>query len=411
VEGRVGRGRRALRRQIALKTLDADEGYRQAKTLLGQMAQGRDPAGERRAAAGKAANSLKAICEAFLARKGGMERRADDTVTFKDTRELRSAPRILEDFERLVYPETIANQSIDAIKRRQLNDLFDKVEDRRGAVMADRLRAYLSSVFNWHAARDDNFASPFVRRMARTKPRERARDRALTDEEIRDVWAATDASGEDMPACFGRLVRTLLLTAMRRTEAARMSWSEIEHVRRDDLEGDVWTCPGSRMKGKRDHAVPLTPTVCAIIGERPANATKRTFIFSTDGGKRAFSGYSKAKRALDDKISELRKADGREPMSQWRLHDLRRTAKTLMQRGGVRPDISERVLAHTIRGVHYYGLLRPCAPLRYSRTIVTSIWPKSAMPFSGLPRWLSASSNPSLTSSHCPIGKPRPAKV
>jgi hypothetical protein len=53
--------------------------------------------------------------------------------------------------------------------------------------MADRLRSYLSSIFSWHAARDDDFASPFVRRMARTKPRERARDHTLDDDAIRIV--------------------------------------------------------------------------------------------------------------------------------------------------------------------------------------------------------------------------------
>jgi hypothetical protein len=64
-----------------------------------------------------------------------------------------------------------------------------------------------------------------------------------------------------------------------------------------------------------------------------------------------FSGYSKAKRALNGTIAELRKAEGRGPMPSWQLRDLRRTAKTLMQRAGVRPDISERVLAHVIPGV------------------------------------------------------------
>ena len=40
-----------------------------------------------------------------------------------------------------------------------------------------------------------------------------------------------------------------------------------------------------------------------------------------------------------------------EPIPNWTLHDLRRTAKTLMVRAGVRPDISERVLGHVIAGV------------------------------------------------------------
>ena len=40
-----------------------------------------------------------------------------------------------------------------------------------------------------------------------------------------------------------------------------------------------------------------------------------------------------------------------DPLPKWTLHDLRRTAKTLMVRAGVRPDISERVLGHVITGV------------------------------------------------------------
>ena len=40
-----------------------------------------------------------------------------------------------------------------------------------------------------------------------------------------------------------------------------------------------------------------------------------------------------------------------EPLTNWTIHDLRRTAKTLMARARVRPDISERVLGHVIAGV------------------------------------------------------------
>jgi integrase len=83
-------------------------------------------------------------------------------------------------------------------------------------------------VFNWHASRDDDFRSPIVRGMGRVKPRERARERTLTDEEIRDVWAGLDAATEagDVPACYARLVRALLLTAVRRGELANAVWQE-----------------------------------------------------------------------------------------------------------------------------------------------------------------------------------------
>jgi integrase len=99
------------------------------------------------------------------------------------------------------------------------------------------------------------------------------------------------------------------------------------------------------MKARGDHAVPLTPAVLAIIGKRPADAKKRPFVFSSRGGERPFTDFGGAKRALDRAIAKLRKAEGREPMPPWQLsRDIRRTAKALMQRAGVRPDISERVV-------------------------------------------------------------------
>jgi hypothetical protein len=88
-----------------------------------------------------------------------------------------------------------------------------------------------------------------------------------------------------------------------------------------------------RHHGELDHVVPLTAAVLAIIGEKPKDAKAQPFLFSTDGGKRAFSGYSKAKRALDKKIFRIRKNEGRDPMPRWTLsRDVRRTSKTLMAR-------------------------------------------------------------------------------
>jgi integrase len=260
-----------------------------------------------------------------------MKRDAHDKATFTDKGKLRSAPYRLKFFERVVYPDKMAGRPIQEIKRSELVKLLDGIEDERGAQAAHQALAFLSRLFSWYASRNDDFRSPIVRGMARVKPRERARKRVLNDEEIRDVWTALDRNFQ-IPMCFKKLVRILLLTAVRRTEAARMAWHEMEHLRRDDFEGDVWTCPAARMKGKVDHAVSLTPAVWDIIGERMNGTKARPFVFSTSDGKMPFSGYSKAKRALNGTIGELRKAEGRGPMPSWQLRDLRRTAKTLMQR-------------------------------------------------------------------------------
>jgi integrase len=258
---------------------------------------------------------------------------------------LRSADEIERVFKVYVRPE-IGSRSIYTLRRSEVVAMLDKVADTHGAVMADRTLAHLRKAFAWWAARDDNFNSPIVRGMARTSPAERARKRVLDDEEIRDVWKALDTA-DDLPSCFRSFVRFLLLSARRRTEASEMQWPEIE--------GDEWTIPEER-GDKQGHkgadragalVIPVTAAMKALMGK----PRKRGFVFTTTDGDEAFSGFSKAKRALDKRIAEMREADGREPMPHWVFHDLRRTARSLMSRAGVGSNIAERVLGHVIPGV------------------------------------------------------------
>ncbi len=194
--------------------------------------------------------------------------------------------------------------------------------------MADQTLAYLRRVFTWHASRSDDFHSPIVRGMARTKPKERARERTLSDDEIRIIWRATEASGT-----FGRYLRFLLLTGARRNEAADMEWTE--------LAGDDWTLPAARNKTKVDLVRPLSKAALAALPKKAG-----PFVFSTDG-ENPISGFSKFKRQFDGTV----KREAGEPLPNWTLHDLRRTARSLMSRTGVSSDHAERCLGHVIAGV------------------------------------------------------------
>jgi integrase len=119
-----------------------------------------------------------------------------------------------------------------------------------------------------------------------------------------------------------------------------------------ELEGDNWTIPGERYKNKLAHVVPLTSQVKALIGAKPEGIKGNSwFVFSTTGGQKGFSGFSKAKRELDKEITKARKAEKRGPMPEWTLHDLRRTARSLMSRAKVPADHAERALGHVIGGV------------------------------------------------------------
>ena len=240
-------------------------------------------------------------------------------------------------FNRLVRP-AIGEKSIYDIKRRDIVAMLDGIEDQNGPVMADRTLAHLRKSFNWWTVQDEDFKSPVVKGMARTKPAERARDRVLADDELRDVWVALKAM--EGPACYPAYVRNILLTVTRRNELSDMHSAE--------LDGNVWVIPGSRYKTKRDHAIPLSAMALENLGELTKG---EGFLFSTTGGKVAFCGFSKAKAELDRQIAKVRKAAGRKPMAQWQLHDLRRTGRTLMSRAGVSDDHAERALGHVIAGV------------------------------------------------------------
>jgi integrase len=240
-------------------------------------------------------------------------------------RKLRSADQIKRAFDRLVKP-AIGKIDVYELRRSDVARMLDKISDKHGLVMADRTLAYVRKAFNWRAARDDNFHPPVAKGMARVKPKERERHRVLTDSELRSVWKAAEAPADT----FGAFVRFLLLTATRRTEAAQMRHSE--------LSSHDWTLPAARNKVKVNFVIPLSHAAQGVLAEVSRDHT--AFVFSTDGST-PISGFSKFKRKLDAACG----------VAGWTLHDLRRTARSLMSRAGVPSDHAERALGHVMPGV------------------------------------------------------------
>jgi integrase len=245
----------------------------------------------------------------------------------RDGRELRSAERRRRVLDRLVIP-ALGDRPIGEIKRSEIVGLLDEVEENSGPVMADDVLALLRRIMNWHATRSDDFRSPIIRGMARTKPSERARSRILNDDELRAVWATAAAC----PGAFPALLRFLLLTAARRDEARAMTWAELNG-------GSDWTLPASRNKAGVDLVRPLSKAALGILTKLP-RVDGSAFVFC-NLAPRPIGGVSRAKMKFD-------KACG---VTGWTLHDLRRTARSLMSRAGVSADHAERCLGHVIGGV------------------------------------------------------------
>jgi integrase len=305
-----------------------------------KLKEGGDPAAERRGAkearASAEANTLRHVADLFLKNNFGMKVDAGGNATFTKKR---SGASWLATLERLVYPK-IGNTPVVDLKRGRIILLLDEITDAKGPAMADQVLAILRAILNWYAIRNEDYTSPIVRGMAQLKTGERARDRKLSEDEIRDVWRGLDSVDE----CFARLVKMLLFTGCRRNEVADM--------KSDEIVDDLWTIPGSRYKTAKGHEVPLTPQAKALIGGRPEGFEGTAwFVFGTVGGRKPFRRFGRCKSALDAEIAKLRKAEGRPPMPRWTLHDLRRSARSLLARLKIPSEVAEKVLGHSIRGV------------------------------------------------------------
>jgi integrase len=228
-----------------------------------------------------------------------------------------------------VKPE-IGKRPLAELRRADIVELLDDLQNEKGLrAQVNRVRSQVLAALNWAVEReylDGNPAAGVKKRKI-----EMSRDRVLSDDELRAIWHAADRLSDPSRA----LVKAWILTGQRRDEVRCMPWSEVDRSRA------VWTLPAARNKGKRDHEVPLSPAMVALLDALPRRGR---LVFTTDGTK-PYSGQRRLKAILDRESG----------VSGWTLHDLRRTASTGMAAVHVPQDTIDRVLNHakgTLAGVY-----------------------------------------------------------
>lgn len=191
----------------------------------------------------------------------------------------------------------------------------------RSDARARLLFLVLSSMFTWLMKRRRIDVNP-CKAVARPTPPP-ARERVLTADEIKRLWGTCDQVGEP----YGTIIKLLLLTGGRLNEVAGM--------RRSELHPDgTWQLPGARTKNKKPHVVPLPPLARELIAAVPGDSD---VVFKSQTGSTPVSAWSRVKRRLDAAMGNP---------AAWRLHDLRRTAVTVMIELGVAPHVVELVVNH-----------------------------------------------------------------
>jgi integrase len=285
----------------------------EATRILGLRAEGRDPALERQQAKNRAISSqFTDIAKDFLDKHASQNRTVEETE------------RILK---KDILP-TWGKRSIHDIGKRDVNDLLDKVVARGAPVMANRTLAALRKLFNWCVSRGIITASPCEK--IAVPHRETTRHRVLEDNEL----AALIDTANQMGGAFGGILNMLVLTGQRRNEVSEMTWDEI------DLGQGTWTIPAERSKNGKPHFIHLTEQARAVLEKAPRTGA---YVF-TSNGRTPFSGFSKSK----SRIVEL------SGVTDWRIHDIRRTVVSGMAGLGIAPHVADKVLNHqsgTISGV------------------------------------------------------------
>jgi integrase len=264
-----------------------------------------------------------------------------------EKKRLRSGREIKRHLTTYVYPHW-GHVKIFDITRKDANELLREIENKHGASQADAVLATIRSIMGWYAVQDSEYTSPIIRKMQRDKreSRDKARNRtldhiAIKDNrniylewndrgEIRFLWAACDEMG-----AFGALVKLLLLTGQRLRKVARMQFADI-------VDG-VWTIRSDDREKGNAGRLPLPQMALDIIAARPQIAGN-PYVFPAERGEGPLNSFSQRKKELDAKLAK--------EMLHRTLHDLRRTARSLLARVGVPDNIAERVLGHSITDVH-----------------------------------------------------------
>jgi integrase len=241
----------------------------------------------------------------------------------------------------------IGRLPITAVRHEDVVTLLRGIADRAECYPSGRIRSggphsahktlvHLKGFFQWAVfdsvgglKTNPTTAIP-AKELLRNRTFNRTRDRVLDDDELRAIWQAAERIGYP----FGTLIMSLILTGQRLNEIARARWCEI-------VDGAL-EVPPERMKNKRPHSLPLTPRMRKLVGSLP-NLGPNAYLFTTTGGARPISGFSKSKAALDRMLEDV---------APWQLHDIRRSTRTGLASAGVPVFDAELIVAHQQSGVH-----------------------------------------------------------
>ena len=307
--------------------LDLKTARDRAKAVIAAAGDGQDPQEvlhptPRDEKVERSADCFANMCDEFLKRYRTRQRTKPRPRTIVEMRRCISGKRF-KDWE---------YKPITDITKQDVRNVLDSILDEGHDAHANKTLTVLKMLFNWAYDHDKITDVPTdrIKPPGAVTPRERT----LTMPELVAVWNATHRERGIDIHIHGDIVRILMLTGQRRNEVAGMQWSEIDFDRR------TWEFSRDRTKNKQPHVVPLSSAVLSILRRQLEDqkelGLESAYVFTTTG-ETPFSGWSRSKQRLDQRCG----------VTDWRLHDLRRTVVTGMNDDlGIWPHVVEAVVNH-----------------------------------------------------------------
>ena len=304
-------GRRRRMKLGTYPALSLAEARRQATNLLGEVEKGEDPAEKRNQE--RNAGTFEELAQVYLE----MHARPN-----KKPASIKEDTRILNTY---LLPAW-SRRKFQSITRSDVIRLLDEVKFKRKAqIMANRVKALASTIFNFAARKalvPETFANPCAN--VEQPTREKSRERVLSDDEIKALWADLENRAEPIASIY----RLVLLTGQRPGEVKAMRWC--------DIDGEnIWTIPATETKNKREHKVPLSSHVLAVIERLRPLSGGGEFVFAAPRGGH-IQWFQKMSQRIQKNVG-----------FNFRPHDLRRTCATNLSKLGVDDVTIATILNHS----------------------------------------------------------------
>ena len=308
------RGRMRRMTLGTLKAIPLAKARDRVRDLLHDASKGSDPATEKQL--GKTAETIAELADLYIEKWAKPRKRS-----WKADRNL---------LDHKVLPKWRHRAIVD-ITRQDVRELVEDVAEAGAPIVANRVAALCSKLFAFALDRDLVTASPAVR--IPRPGQEQARDRVLSESELQMLWKAFDSLDTPMAAFY----KLRLLTAQRGGEVSDMRWSDV------DLEQGWWTVPATSSKNKLSHRCPLNGSAVTILAALLATADEKA-VYVLGAWHRAKGNGARGKR-------QQAEAAARFPVDNFRGHDLRRTAASMMASGGIPRLTISKLLNHVEHGI------------------------------------------------------------